>query len=95
MRTLLALVLLSSPAIAQERVPCGPTGPFEAAITAQHGETPVGAGMTETGYPLIIFANPVSGSFSVAMRRPDRITCIIQSGRGYTVIEPEKPGENL
>ena len=77
-------------------MPCGRTDQIEAFIKGE-GETPVGAGVTSSGLPLFVFTNPETNSFTIALRRPDGITCLLIGGQGYTVIEPappKKPGKD-
>lgn len=92
---LILMYLIARPASSQEVMPCGPTGPFEESMRRQYGEVPVGAGITMQGLPLLILANPETGSFTVTMRKPGRITCIINAGKGWTAIEPPTKGTDL
>ena len=93
-RAFLALILTTAPALAQQQ-PCGPTGPFEKSLTKQYGEVPVVASITGQGFPMLIFANPKTGTFSVTVRRPGKITCIVQAGKDWTPIEQTKEGQDL
>jgi hypothetical protein len=83
----------SMPSSAQQG-PCGPTGAVEKRIHDQYGETIVGAGMVAGGI-LFTLANPDTGTFTVLIRRPDKMTCIVMSGTGWASVEPQKPGTNL
>lgn len=96
---LLAVLLLTSPALAQQQAPppCGPTDKMERNLAAKFGETPFMAGLSSDRSPILMFANPKTGTWSVTLRLPNRISCIVQSGEGYTALEPEDvtPGKRL
>jgi hypothetical protein len=88
-----SLCLAVIPASAQQ-APCGPTGTVEKRIHDQYGETIVGAGVVAGGI-LFTLANPISGSFTILLRRPDGQTCVLMGGTGYATIEAIKPGTDL
>jgi ABC-type enterobactin transport system permease subunit len=89
------LCLAPVPAIAQEAPqPCGPTGTVEARISKQYGESLVGAGIVPGGV-LFTTANPETGTFTIMLRRPDGVTCVMMGGTGYAFQEPKKPGVDL
>jgi hypothetical protein len=95
-RGALAAILISLaplPASAQQPA-CGPTGKVEKRIHDQYGETIVGAGVVAGGI-LFTLANPVTGTFTVLLRRPDGQTCVMMGGTGYATIEAIKPGTDL
>jgi hypothetical protein len=96
MRHILILLLLSafvaSPALAQ--TPCGPTAQMEKFVIEKYGEAPIGIGRMGESMTASITVNPVTGTFSVLVRRPGDITCIIMGGTGFTEIpqvDPKQP----
>lgn len=90
---LLGLVLMASPAIAQS--PCGPTGQVEKRIHDEYGESLIGAGVAQQGGGIVfILANPVTGTFSVLVRKGG-MTCLMTGGTGYAIQDPPIPGVKL
>ena len=77
--------------IQAQQVFCGPTGPLERTIENEHGESLVSAGIVPGG-KLFLLANPLSGTFTIILRRPGGVSCILMSGAGFTTVEPTKPG---
>jgi hypothetical protein len=74
-------------------VPCMNSGPLEKKLAKDHGESPVGAGITKKG-TLVVLTNPQTGSFTVMMKSGN-LTCLIASGTGYASTDPKTPGEPL
>jgi hypothetical protein len=85
--------VLAVAAILAQQSPCGPTGQVEARIAKQYGESVVGAGVTPGGI-MFITANPVTGTFTVMLRKGGQ-TCILQGGTGYATVEAIQPGEKI
>jgi hypothetical protein len=85
-------IILAAFLFAQQS-PCGPTGQVEARIAKQYGETVVGAGVVPGGI-MFITANPVTGTFTVMLRKGGQ-TCVLQGGTGYATVDAVKPGENI
>jgi hypothetical protein len=87
-------ICLAPAAASAQQAPCGPTGAVEKRIHDQYGETIVGAGVVAGGI-LFTLANPISGSFTILLRRPDGQTCVLMGGTGYATIEAIQPGTDL
>jgi hypothetical protein len=85
MQAILAALLLA------QQSPCGPTGQVEKRIAKDYGESVVGAGITPGGV-MFLTSNPVSGSFTILLRRPDGQTCVLMGGTGYATTDAIKPG---
>jgi hypothetical protein len=88
MEIILAAILLA------QQPPCGPTGVLEQQLLTKYGEQVVAAGITPAG-KMFTLANPATGSFSVIVRRPDGLTCLVIGGDGFTTIDAIKPGTDL
>lgn len=93
MRTLLALLAFTTPALAQQP-PCGPRDIIEKKINREYGETPIGAGITEGG-TVYILNNPETGTFTILIRRPGGLTCLVMGGTGWANTDAIKPGADL
>jgi hypothetical protein len=94
---LTAMHIIATPArsqTVQPQMPCMPRAILEKQIKSQYGESVVGAGLTPVGV-LYVTANPVTGTFTVVMRKDDGTACIVGGGKGWTSITPEIPGTNL
>ena len=77
--------------------PCGQTRTMESYLSTKYGEQPVGMGLGPQNNVVSILSNPVTGTFTVLMRQPGGVSCIVIGGTGYTGLEPEKQidGKNL
>lgn len=62
-------------------------------LASKYGEHPVAAGVAQSGM-VYVTANPETGTFTVLLRRPDGISCILVAGRGWAQHEPAKPGQD-
>lgn len=82
--------LLAAPAPAQT-LPCAPAAAMNAELASKYGEHPVAAGVSKSGM-VYVTANPESGTFTVLLRRPDGVSCILVAGRGWAQHEPANPG---
>jgi hypothetical protein len=90
------VVFLTKNAYAQSpsQPPCAPRDVIEKRIHTEYGETPIGAGVVDGG-TVYITNNPETGSFTILVRRPGGLTCLVMSGEGWASTDPEKPGKSL
>ncbi len=88
------LLCLAPVASSAQQAPCGPTGAVEKRIHDQYGETIAGAGMSQ-GNAVFTLVNPTTGTWTILMRRPDGMTCVLMGGTGYAMQDPIKPGTDL
>lgn len=83
----LALALFAAfmawPARAQG-VPCGDYATMTETRAKTTGEAKVGSGIVHGGGVMELYANPLTGSWTSFMIRPDGLTCIVASGVGWT-----------
>jgi hypothetical protein len=86
---------LATAAAAQAPTPCGPTKQMTDMLKANFGETPTIAGLTDGNTPILIFTNPKTGPFSITIRRPGGITCLITAGESWTFVDQPKEGIDL
>lgn len=87
MQAILAAIILA-------QAQCGPTGTVERRIHDQYGESIIGAGVVPSG-SLFVTVNPVTGSFTVLLRREDGQTCVMTSGTGWATLEATIPGRSI
>ena len=88
------LYWIGTPSRAQEGQPCGPRDKVEKRIWTEYGESVVGAGLTPGGI-LYVTANLQTGTFTIILRRPDGMACVLMGGRGFAQGEPRIPGVGL
>lgn len=84
------LLLLVGPAMAQEPPapePCPQRSDLLAMLGRNYGETPSARGFeTDVGAVLEITTNPVTGTWSALLSRPDGVSCLVAEGEGWTII---------
>jgi hypothetical protein len=74
---------------------CGPTPNIIAMLFSKYGERPGIAGLTDNNIPVLIFTNPKTGTFTITIRRPGNMSCLMTSGTSWTPIEQPKEGVDL
>lgn len=96
---LLALMyVIATPAntqVSPTQNPCGPTKQMTDMLKAQFGETPAFAGLTDANSPVLIFTNTETGTFTVTIRRPGGVTCLLTAGNSWTLVDQPKEGTDL
>jgi hypothetical protein len=91
----LIFLLLAVQLAYAQGAPCGPTGQVEKRIFDEYGESLIGAGIAQQGGGIIfILANPITGTFSVLVRK-NGLSCIMTGGTGYAIQDPPIPGVKL
>ena len=93
---LVLMLYIASPAKSQE-APQGPSGPpcaksdaIDKQLEKEFGETITAAGVLQVqgqGY-MYLTTNPKTGSFTVLVRRPDGVSCIVLGGKGFALADP-------
>lgn len=83
------------PQVAPRQEPCGPTKNIVKMLRDKYGEVPGTAAITDDNAPMLIFTNPKTGTYTITIRRPGGITCLVLSGNSWTPVEQEKPGTSL
>ena len=87
---LVIMFYIATPAKSQEAPgapPCGPADKLQEQLEKQYGETIVGGGFVNNDI-IIITTNPKSHSFTIMMRRPDGIACLLIGGKGFAMADP-------
>lgn len=75
--------------------PCAPTANITKMLLDKYGETPGAAAITDDGAPLLIFSNPKTGTFTITIRRPGGLSCLMTGGNSWTLVEQEIEGTSL
>lgn len=79
----LTFLALASPAVAQDQ--CGPRGDVLSVLTGQYGETQQSQGFG-ANVLMEVFANPETGSWTIAVTMPSGVTCLVASGADFHAI---------
>lgn len=87
---LAALLILAQ----ASQMQCGPRAAVEGHVHKQYQESPIGAGIVQDGI-IYILNNPVTGSFTILLRKPDGSVCFVAAGKGWASLDAEKPGLGL
>jgi hypothetical protein len=75
--------------------PCIPTPSVTKMLKDKYGETPGVAAITDDGAPMLIFTNPKTGTFTITIRRPGGLSCLMTGGNSWTLVEQPKEGTDL
>jgi hypothetical protein len=92
------LATLASPAPAQttaQKNPCGPSKAIAQMLLEKFGEKPAYAGVADNNVPTLIFTNPKTGSFTITIRRPGGLACLMTAGESWTVVDQPKEGTDI
>lgn len=88
---LIAVATLS--AASQASGNCGPKDKMSEALASQFGETPFASGISANS-AVKFFGNPLTGTWSVVVIKPDGMSCVVAIGEGLEVgISPAKAAE--
>jgi len=69
--------------VAAQSMTCAPYQTMEDTLTgSKHSEAKVGNGLSGK-FKTILFVNPISGKFSIVVRRPDGIGCLVGAGTDW------------
>lgn len=95
---LIAMYVIAKPASSQVAAApqgCAKTAEIVKLLTGEYGETAAFAGISTTGTPVLIFTNPKTGTFTITMRQPGGITCMMTGGKNWTPVDQPKEGTDL
>ena len=93
---LIGMYLLATPARPQTPpVSCGKTADIEKFLRSDYKETPAYVGVSQGGSPVLIFTNPEKQTFTVVMRKPNGVSCMMVAGINWTEVEQPKKGTDL
>lgn len=85
--------LTAASAQAQQGRICAPSDQIVARLGAQFGERLSAAGLDARGQMMAIYSNPVSGTWTITVTTPERMSCIVATGEAFAIEVPEIPGE--
>lgn len=92
---LVIMFYLATPAKSQEANPaCAPKAQIDKRMWVQFGESPIGVGITQNGI-VYVTHNPQTHTFTIIIRRPDGIACLMTGGVGWENVTALTPGRDL
>ena len=86
---LVAAFLFATPASAAV---CGPRDKFKAYLANKYGETVYAVGLVGTSTAMEFYVSE-SGTWSLVVTTPNRITCLIAAGDNFERLKPPLPGD--
>ncbi len=90
--------MLASPAAGQGFAArqCSPFGTVdEQVLRNEFGEYVIGIGITSRGWLAERWENPETGTWSLTIRSPDGLLCMLVIGEGWRTLKPKPEGEAL
>jgi hypothetical protein len=82
---IVALVLTTTAAMAEERVTCGKRDVLLRQLSSNFQEGPVGIGLSENG-AVVELLTSANGSWTLIATKPKGPTCLLGSGEGWQSI---------
>jgi len=83
-RIAIALALILVPSLAMSAT-CGDRQRFLDALASKYGETRHGAGLTENGAIIEVFASDLTGSWTIIITPTPGKSCIVATGQSYEI----------
>lgn len=84
-----AALLLPTAGLAQQQRFCAPAAQIIERLGNQFGEHLSAAGLDAQGRMLAVYSNPASGTWTVTVTTPDKVSCVVASGEGWSYERPE------
>lgn len=92
--TALAAALSIATADAQAQQPCEDHSRLAERLSTRWSETPVAAGLLNSGLLVQVFASRDGATWTIVTVRPDGRTCVVAVGEGWRALEePAEDGE--
>lgn len=88
---LAALILALTLSTAHATPQCGHHDDQAASLAKEFGEAVQSQALTGGGMLAEIFVNPVTGTWTVMLTRPDGVSCLLTSGDQFQAVKPGDP----
>ena len=85
-----AIALVSSTAMAQARPQCNERDNVLELLAKKYKETPIAAGVTNTGGLVEVLNDSKSGSWTIIVTTPQGMSCLVAAGEGWRTMEQIK-----
>ncbi len=92
-KTLAALLLLATPAVAQQQQACGNYVEMAKNLKDKFSEQRVAMGLNQKGDAVVIFASPNGATWSALTVQPTGTACMVGAGSQWETIAPKPQGD--
>ena len=82
----IGVALLDGPAQAQTN--CAKRDALIEGLATKYGELRVAGGLQSATEMVEVFTSTATGSFTILLTRPNGLSCIVSTGKGWNAIEP-------
>ncbi len=79
------------PVAAAAQTACAPRDDVLAQLAKKYSETPIAAGVTNTGGLVEVLTDPKSGTWTIIVTTPQGMSCLVAAGEGWRVIPRTDP----
>lgn len=94
LKTLALLASLVPVAVRAQEAQCMDRNDAIVMMHTVYGESPIGEGELDGGGLVVIFANPITGSFTIT-RAEGALLCLVTFGTGWIITDPVPPGHPI
>lgn len=84
-----AVVLFSTAALAQTQPQCNERDNVLSLLAKKYQETPIAAGVTNTGGLVEVLTDGKGGSWTIIVTTPQGMSCLVAAGEGWRKLEQE------
>lgn len=85
------MLWVGTPAHSQEdpgTIQCAPYAQINSDLKKDYGETITAGGILGPNLMMYMTVNPKTHSFTILMRRPNGLSCIVMAGDGFALADP-------
>ena len=90
---LAGLILMTSPAFAQQQPQCGARAAVVKTLGEKYAETRRSIGISANNLVMEVYAAEDSGTWTITVTTPQGLTCLVASGQGYEAVVEELPAK--
>lgn len=88
---LFLMFIVGTPARSQEaHPPCMPAADLQKQLAEHYGETVTAGGAVGPQGVVFITTNPKTHTFTILIRKPDGMACLIVGGTGFALADPAR-----
>ncbi len=87
------LILATQPSQADTGPQCANRPQVIDILSRKYGETRRSIGIAANNTVMEIFASTETGTWTIAVTRPDGLTCLMATGQGYEPVAEEQPAK--
>lgn len=87
MKALLATVFAALLPVSAQAVTCAPRPAVIERMAAEYGEVLHGAGLSQNGAVIEVYASPETGTWTIVVTTPTGLTCVVAVGEAWSRIK--------